>query len=706
MTKEEAQIKHHELCELVRGHDYAYYVQARPAVSDQEYDRLYRSLKDIESEFPELVTPDSPTQKVGGKPLEGFETVSHAVPMMSLDNTYSQEELVAFLNRVKKLVPEQDLDWTVEPKVDGVAVTLRYENGKLLLGATRGDGATGDDVTANLRTVCSIPYQLCEGQAAIPPVLEVRGEVFMTRSGFDRLNQRRVEEGDEPFANPRNATAGSLKMLDSTVVAKRPLDIVIYGLGEVAGQDGNFPKNQSELLDYLKALGLPTPPKTWVCRDSASLSVVLQELDNLRHSLDFETDGAVIKVNDIAMRERLGATAKAPRWAIAYKFAAEQAETKLKRIFIQVGRTGALTPVADLEPVLVSGSTVSRATLHNADEIVRKDIREGDTVIIEKAGEIIPAVVRVLTDKRPKHSTAYVFPTTCPECGSKAVKMESSGVIGAVWRCPNMDCPAQVRGRIEHWCSRKAMDIEGGGAVLVKQLVEQLAARGLVLDVAELYRLSKSEVASLERMGDKSAQNFIDGLEASKSRDLWRVLFGLGILHVGAGVAKTLSRHFANMNDLIHCGVEQLVALDDVGEVIARSLVDWFSDARNQDLLRRLEKAGVNMESSLYRASENGEDSHSLVGTTWVLTGTLPSLTRQEASEKIESLGGKVTSSVSKKTDYVLAGESAGSKLEKAQKLGINILDEAGFLKLMGADGAGKESKMPRDELDLFNGEG
>ena len=430
----------------------------------------------------------------------------------------------------------------------------------------------------------------------------------MTRSGFERLNQRRIEEGEEPFANPRNATAGSLKMLDSTVVAKRPLDIVIYGLGEVIGYDDTFPKTQSDLLTYLKVLGLPTPPKTWICSDATSLSKVLEELDTLRHSLDYETDGAVIKVNEIALRDRLGATAKAPRWAIAYKFAAEQAETRLKRIFVQVGRTGALTPVADLEPVLVSGSTVSRATLHNADEIERKDIREGDSVMIEKAGEIIPAVVRVLTEKRPENSTAYDFPTTCPECGSRAIKMESSGVAGAVWRCPNMDCPAQVRGRIEHWCSRKAMDVEGGGAVLVEQLV----SRGLALNVAELYRLTQSEVASLERMGDKSAQNFIDGLEASKSRDLWRVLFGLGILHVGAGVAKTLSRHYASMHDLMHCDVEKLVALDDVGEIIARSVVDWFSDARHQKLIQSLGTAGLKMESSLYQASDGSTESHSL----------------------------------------------------------------------------------------------
>ncbi len=675
MTEGETQARHRELVRVIRKHDYAYYVQARPEISDHEYDRLYKELIDLETRFPELISPDSPTQRVGGQPLEGFQTVTHTIPMMSLDNTYSQDELVAFLNRVQKLLPQKNLEWTLEPKVDGVAVSLRYENGQLVYGATRGDGTTGDDITTNLKTLRSVPIQLDSSQASIPPVLEVRGEVFMTRAGFVRLNEHRKENGDEVFANPRNATAGSLKMLDSGIVAKRPLDMVVYGNGFIEAGDLKLPDRQSDLLNYFHKIGLPTPEHVWICKDAGSLLKVIHELDDLRHALDYETDGAVIKLNDIPLRDLIGATAKAPRWAIAYKFAAEQAETKLKKIFIQVGRTGALTPVADLEPVQVSGSTVSRATLHNADEIQRKDIREGDTVIIEKAGEIIPAVVRVVVEKRPTQSTPYSFPTKCPECETQAIKLDLSKVVAAVWRCPNPDCPAQIRGRLEHWCSRKAMDIEGGGAALVEQLV----AQGLARDVADLYELTHQQVASLERMADKSAKNFLQGIEESKSRDLWRVLFGLGILHVGAGVAKTLSRHFEIIDDLGNASVEQLVTLDDVGEIIALSLVEWFSQDKNKLLIHRLKTLGVEMRSTLFTA----QASHSLAGTIWVLTGTLPNLTRQQATERIESVGGKVSSSVSKKTNFVLAGESAGSKLDKARKLGVEILDEAGFSKLM-----------------------
>jgi DNA ligase (NAD+) len=675
MTEGETQSRHQELVNMIRGHDYAYYVQAKPAISDHEYDRLYRELVDLERRFPAYITPDSPTQRVGGLPLEGFETVAHTVPMMSLDNTYSQEELVSFINRVQKLLPQEKLEWTVEPKVDGVAVSLRYEEGELVCGVTRGDGSSGDDITSNLRTLRSIPLKLDSSKVAVPRVIEVRGEVFMTRAGFLRLNKRRLEEGDEAFANPRNATAGSLKMLDPKMVAQRPLDIVIYGLGQVETTGIPFPDKQIDLLAYFQSIGLPGPAKVWTCHDAESLHAVINELDELRHDLDYETDGAVIKLDDIRLRDRIGATAKAPRWAIAYKFAAEQAETTLKKIFIQVGRTGALTPVAELEPVLVSGSTVSRATLHNADEIKRKDIREGDSVVIEKAGEIIPAVVRVILEKRSHDSTAYAFPTACPECGSEAVKQESSGVMGAVWRCPNLECPAQIRARLEHWCSRKAMDVEGGGAALIEQLV----SNNLVRNVADLYDLSSDKVAALERMADKSATNFLNGLQESKTRELWRVLFGLGILHIGAGVAKKLARHFKTIRDLMRSNVEELIALDEVGEIIARSLVDWFSLEKNQNLIDRLGKAGLTMESSLYAE----ESEHPLSGTTWVLTGTLPNLTRQQATEKIEAVGGKVSSSVSKKTSFVLAGESAGSKLEKAQKLGVKILDEAGFIALL-----------------------
>jgi DNA ligase (NAD+) len=676
MTEGETQSRHRELVSMIRRHDHAYYVQAKPAISDHEYDRLYKELVDLERRYPSYITPDSPTQRVGGLPLEGFETVAHTVPMMSLDNTYSQDELIGFINRVQKLLPEEKLGWTVEPKVDGVAVSLRYEEGKLVCGATRGDGASGDDITSNLRTLRSIPFQLDSSKASIPRVIEVRGEVFMPRAGFLRLNKRRLEQGEEAFANPRNATAGSLKMLDPKIVAQRPLDIVIYGVGQVETDGVGFPDSQIKLLTYFQDIGLPAPAKVWTCHNAESLRGVLNELDELRHDLDYETDGAVIKLDDISLRDRIGSTAKAPRWAIAYKFAAEQAETKLKTIFIQVGRTGALTPVAELEPVLVSGSTVSRATLHNADEIQRKDIREGDSVVIEKAGEIIPAVVRVILEKRLPDSVPYAFPTACPECGSNAMKQESSGVMGAVWRCPNPECPAQIRGRLEHWCSRKAMNVEGGGAALIEQLV----VRNLVKDVADLYHLSHAQVVSLERMADKSANNFLEGIQESKSRELWRVLFGLGILHVGAGVAKKLARHFETIRDLMQSSVEELIALDEIGEIIADSLVHWFAQESNQKLIHRLETAGLAMKSSLFTEAAN---QHSLSGSSWVLTGTLPNLTRQEATEKIEAVGGKVSGSVSKKTSFVLAGESAGSKLQKAQKLGIQIVDEAGFIALL-----------------------
>jgi DNA ligase (NAD+) len=677
MTHAQAKERHAQLAAEIRRHDHRYYVLARPEIRDQDYDRLYRELLDLEKEFPDLCMPDSPSQRVGGKPLSEFASVQHAVPMMSLDNTYSQEELREFVHRVQRLLPGEVLEWTVEPKVDGVAVSLRYEDGALALGATRGDGTTGDDITANLKTIRSIPLRLqTDGTERPPAVLEVRGEVFMTRSGFAKLNAEREAAGEERFANPRNATAGSLKQLDPQLVARRPLDIVLYGAGLIqAGK--RSPKTQTELLDWLKELGLKTPERVWVCRYEEELIIAIAELDQLRRDLDYETDGAVIKLNPFALRERVGATSKAPRWAIAYKYAAEQAATKLKAITIQVGRTGALTPVAELEPVFLAGSTISRATLHNEEELRRKDIRVGDTVLLEKAGEVIPAVIAVQTDARDGSEQPFTFPKECPECGTPAVRETTAGGEGVVWRCPNPDCPAQVRGRLEHWCARGAMDIEGGGEVLIRQLVEH----GLVQNVADLYRLKLDEVAALERMGEKSAQNLLDGIAASKQRDLWRLLFGLGILHVGAGVAKALARDFATLDEVFEAGLDRLLEVEDVGEVIAVSLQQWHGDPQNRDLIERLRKAGLNFESTLYRGKSAGGV---FCGKTFVLTGTLPALTRKEATAKIESLGGKVSGSVSKKTDYVLAGTEAGSKLEKAQKLGVKILDEAEFRKLCG----------------------
>ena len=753
--KREAKKRHAQLVEEIRRHDRAYYVLAQPKISDRDYDRLYHELLDLEKNFPDLATPDSPSRRVGGEPLKEFKSVRHAVPMMSLENTYSQEELRDFVKRVQKLLPDEKLEWVVEPKVDGVAVSLRYENGVLAVGATRGNGAEGDDITANLKTIRSVPLVL-QSRAGVPPaqrthqrereesepsvgladgdrrdacptLLEVRGEVFLPLAGFKKLNVERKSAGEELFANPRNAAAGSLKQLDPKIVAKRPLDIILYGIGQIgapasgtarssnkpqsADSDqpslGSFgsagigaPQTQAKLLDWLKSLGFKTPERTWFCKSGDELIAAIAELDQVRKKFAYETDGAVIKLNSFEQQRRVGATAKAPRWAIAYKYAPEQAETKLKAITIQVGRTGALTPVAELEPVFLAGSTISRATLHNEDYIREKDIRIGDIVVIEKAGEVIPAVVSVVLKKRVGDGEKFHFPKTCPECGAKVSRSIRRGEFHepptsddedgasqrsalreeeeyAIWRCVNPDCPAQVRGRIEHWCARGAMDIEGGGEVLAALLVKSK----LVRDVADLYELKLEAVVALERMGEKSAKNFLDALAASKSRDLWRLLFGLGILHVGAGVAKSLARHFPILDDIFAASAEQLTEADDIGEVIAQSLGQWHGEGRNQKLIERLRQAGLNFKSELYQPQAAAGP---FAGKTFVLTGTLPTLTREEATAKIESLGGKVSGSVSKKTNYVLAGEEAGSKLDKAQKLGIMILSEAEFLKMCG----------------------
>ncbi|MHB8520078.1 MAG: NAD-dependent DNA ligase LigA [Limisphaerales bacterium] len=709
MQLNDAKARHAGLVAQIRAHDRAYYVEARPTISDREYDRLCHELLDLEKAFPELATPDSPSQRVGGAPVTEFKPVHHAVPMMSLDNTYSQQEIREFVNRIQKLLPNENFDWVVEPKVDGLAVSLRYENGLFTVGATRGDGTTGDDITANLRTIRSIPLRIptapaanvaadasprqgsdlfpapksrpALASAATPNVLEVRGEVFMTRAGFAKLNAERTAAGEEPFANPRNAAAGSLKQLDPKIAATRPLDIVLYGIGLVENPktEGRKPKSQAELLEWLKALGFKTPEKTWFCRSVEELIAAIKALERIRRDFNYETDGAVIKLNSFDQQRRTGATSKAPRWAIAYKYAAEQAETRLKAITVQVGRTGALTPVAELEPVFLAGSTISRATLHNEEELRRKGIRIGDTVIIEKAGEVIPAVVGVVIARRTGNETEFRFPKACPECGSKVSRSAEIAPDdeGVVWRCLNPDCPAQVRGRMEHWCARGAMDIEGGGEVLVAQLVRS----GLVRDVADLYSLKLPDLAALERMGEKSAQNFLDGVAASKQRDLWRLLFGLGILHVGAGVAKSLGRSFAALDDVFAAGVDQLTEIEDVGEVITQSIAQWHGDARNRKLIERLRKAGLNFTSALYNpAAALGR----FAGKTFVLTGTLPTLKREEAAAQIEALGGKVSGTVSKKTHYVVAGADPGSKLEKAQKLGVTIIDEAGLRKLCG----------------------
>jgi DNA ligase (NAD+) len=679
MTHAEAKVRHAELAEEIRGHDEAYYVRAQPSISDHAYDRLYHELLDLEKAYPDLVTPESPSQRVGGAPLTEFKPVRHLAAMRSLDNTYSQEEVREFVARLNRLLPGESLEWMVEPKVDGVAINLRYEEGKFILGATRGDGTTGDDITANLRTIRSIPLRL-KGKN-IPPLLEVRGEVYLTKAGFKKLNAERAAAGEETFANARNAAAGSLKQLDPRVAAKRPLDIVVYGVGYPDTAENRLFETHEEALKWLKAVGFKTPETMCHCRTVEELLKAIDDLDKIRRDFAYETDGAVIKLNSAAQRERAGFTSKAPRWAMAYKYAAEQAETKLRDITIQVGRTGKLTPVAELEPVFLCGSTIARATLHNEDELRRKDIRIGDTVTIEKAGEVIPAVVGVVLTKRTGAERVFNFPTKCPECQTAVVKIQSPGGASVDWRCPNSECPAQVTGRLAHWCARGAMDIEGGGEALITQVVRELNVR----DVADLYFLRLDQLSNLERMGEKSAQNFLDGVEASKKRELWRLLFGLGILHVGAGGAKSLARSYESLDAIAQASVEQLTETEDIGEVIAKSLTAWFADAKNRDLIERLRKAGLNFQSDSYKPKGAAVAAGPLVGKTFVLTGTLPTLKRDEAAARIEAAGGKVSGIVSKKTDYVVAGDDAGSKLEKARQLGVAIIDEIELLRLLAA---------------------
>jgi DNA ligase (NAD+) len=659
MTHAEAAARAAFLSAELHRHNRLYYVEAKPVISDKEFDGLLRELQDIEAKFPDLLTPDSPTQRVGGAPLEGFTQIRHTVPMMSLDNTYSEEELTAFFARVQKGLSRETIDCVIEPKVDGVAITIRYENGVLKHGATRGDGQTGDDVTNNLKTIKRLPLRLPKDG---PQTFEVRGEVFMTKAGFAKLNQEREEAGEATFANPRNSTAGTLKLLDPKIVARRPLDIVFYGLADAGGMDL---QSQTDVYALLDAAGLRKADLIWRADSAEGLLNAIRELDQKRKSLPYETDGAVIKVNSFADQRELGVTSKAPRWAIAYKYQPEQAETKILAIDIQVGRTGALTPVARLEPVFISGSTVSNATLHNYEEIERKDIRVGDVVVIEKAGEIIPAVVSVKKEHRRGHEKHVHAPTHCPVCGTAVHRDEEQVVI----RCPNPHCPEVVKRRIEHFVSRGAMDISG----LAESVVAQLVDLKLVGDVADLYVLNELLLARLERVGTKSIDNYLKAIEASKQQDPWRLVFGLGILHVGAGGARKLIEHFGGIDAIAKASVEDLMQCPDIGEIVAVSIHAWFRDAHNIALLDRLRSAGLNFTKKAVEAA-----SDKLNGTTWVITGTL-SEDRETIADLIRANGGKVSGSVSGKTTYLLAGEDAGSKLDKAKKLGVKILNEADF---------------------------
>jgi DNA ligase (NAD+) len=649
----------------IEHHTDLYYQKDAPEISDFEFDQMLDRLKKLEEEHPELVTADSPTQRVGGK-ADSLKPFTHTVPLMSLDNSYSLDDLKAFTERCERLADGRKLEYVAELKIDGLSVSLHYENGYLAVGATRGDGSRGDDVTPNVKTIKTIPLKL---KADFPEKAEIRGEVFLSRRRFKEINTELEMQGEKTFANPRNCASGTLRMLDSAVVASRRLDMFPYDV--FRGNQKMFGTHW-ENFDWLRKNGFNVNPNIKLCANFEELTAFIAEMEPKRDALDYEIDGVVVKVNSTALQQEFGATSKAPRWAIAYKYPARQSTTKLLSISVQVGRTGALTPVANLEPVLLAGTTVARASLHNEDEIKRLDIRIGDTVLIEKSGEIIPQVLQIIESKRDGTETQYEFPTVCPVCGWDALRPGAE----AVRRCSNPVCPAKVKARIQYFASRGAMDIEGLGEILVDQLVEQ----GLIQDVAGLYSLTLEQVANLERRAEKSASKVLEQIEASKSRGLQRLLYGIDIRHVGSRYAKLLANHYRSIDKIAEASVEELDDIHEIGLAVAESVYEWFRDPRNINIVERLKAAGVKTE--IDSASTASLDER-FVGKTFVLTGKLEEFTRDEAAKLIEERGGRVSSSVSKKTDYVVAGSDAGSKLTKAEELGVQIMDEAGLRSLV-----------------------
>jgi DNA ligase (NAD+) len=663
MTLQEATKRHKELVQEIRRHDYLYYVLGQPEISDEAYDALYHELLELERRFPTLVTPDSPTQRVGGQPLEGFVHVEHKVPMLSLDNTYSEEELLAFVERICRLLHRPFVPLVVEPKIDGVSISCRYEQGQFVQAATRGDGRVGDDVTQNVRTIRSLPLRLL--LSSPPEILEVRGEVYFPLEAFKRINEERMAAGETPFANPRNAAAGTLKQLDPRIVASRPLSIVFYGAGEIRGLEI---ETQRQWLDFLAKAGLPRPQRFWYCQSREELLAAVRELDQLRPKLPYETDGAVVKVDDWRLHTLLGSTAKAPRWAIAYKYGSAKARTRLRSVVFQVGRTGIVTPVAEMDPVFLGGTIVSRATLHNFEEVRRKGVRIGDYVFVQKAGEVIPEVVGVDVAARQGTEKEILPPEHCPVCGEKLLWE------GIFLRCPNLNCPAQLKRLLLHFAQRRAMDIEGLGDKLAEQLVD----RGLIKDVADLYTLRLEDLLRLERMGEKSAQNLLSAIERSKGRDAARLIFALGIPHVGETTAQDLCRHFGSLDALAKASLEELRAVPNVGEIVAESIYRYFRDPRNRERLQRLRRYGLN-----FLCTESRKREGPLAGKTFVITGTL-SEPREVVARRIEAAGGRVASGLSKKTDFLVVGENPGSKLEEARRLGVRTIGEEELRKMLG----------------------
>ena len=668
--KDEAEDMIQELREEIRYHDRKYYIENEPEISDYEYDMLVKELEALEEAYPELVTPDSPTQRVGAGEIDEFETVEHMSVMLSLDNTYNHGELKDFDKRVKKGLGKDKVEYVVEPKIDGLGVALFYEDKVFQRGATRGDGERGEDITPNLKTIHTIPLRLRD--ETVIETAEVRGEVYMPRDEFEEMNEEREEQGKEPFANPRNAAAGTVRNKDPKIVAERPLDIFVYTLSYVEGDEF---QTHWETMEEMKRAGLKVNENIVKLDGIEEVLEYIDEWEDKKESLNYEIDGMVVKVNNLEDQKKLGATSKHPRWAIAYKYPAMRKTTTLKEIEIHVGRTGKLTPIAILEPVQLSGTTVSRASLHNEDEIERKDVREGDTVLVEKAGEIIPQVVKVIKEKRDGSQEKFDFPETCPVCGSEAKQLGEE----VARRCVNAQCPAQIKQRLELWGSRGAMDIEGMGPKLLEKLVE----KGVVKSVADLYKLGKIQLTSVERMGDKSTRNLLDEIKESKDMGLDRVLYGLGIKYVGSHVAQVLTDNYDSIDEIMEAGQEELEEIDEIGPKIAESIVSFFDDQRNRKMVEELRNSGVKME------VEREEVEQFLDGKKFVLTGALENYTRDEATKEIQRYGGRVTSAVSGATDYILVGENPGSKLDKAKEEGTTILEEDDFVRML------EEKKLP-----------
>ncbi len=657
-----------QLRDDINHHNYRYYILDDPEITDSEYDRLLRELQDLEQHYPDLITPDSPTQRVGAAPLESFSEVKHRIPMLSLGNAFNNEEVLDFDRRARERLDVEVIDYAVEPKLDGLAISLRYENGVLVQAGTRGDGTTGEDVTLNVRTIDTIPLRLVGDD--YPQVLEVRGEIIMNKAGFEKLNRQRREQGEKEFVNPRNAAAGSLRQLDPRITAARPLSFFSYGVGEVLG--GRLEDRHSAIIKQLQGWGLRINPESKVVKGVQGCLDYYQQIQEKRDSLPYEIDGVVFKVDSIAQQERLGFVARAPRWAIARKFPAQEEMTVVEGIDVQVGRTGALTPVARLQPVFVGGVTVSNATLHNQDEIDRLDVRVGDTVIVRRAGDVIPQIVSVVRSRRQGRPRKFKMPTHCPVCGSATERIEGEA---KTFCTGGLYCEAQRKEMIKHFASRRALDIEGLG----EKLVEQLVDAELVRDPADLYSLNEAQLSGLERMAEKSAQNILAALEKSKQTTLARFIYALGIHNVGETTAQTLAQHFATLEQLMTADEESLQAVPDVGPIVAHSIVTFFAQPHNREVIDKLLAAGLHWP----EVEIKSEDALPLKGKTFVLTGTLTQMSRHDAKAALQALGAKVSGSVSKKTDYVVVGENPGSKVTKAEQLGIEILSESELLSLL-----------------------